>query len=67
MVGFPIVCNDNEPGNLSRMTRHVGTHRTTLSFLSNNLPDRNSKLVIAKDGSKFCESPLLSKWGDITR
>lgn len=65
MVGFPGICGRGEPVKSNRITRSDGAHRATLSILSDDLPDRNSKFVITEDGREFRKSPLLSKWGGI--
>lgn len=52
---------------LSRTITRVGTYGATFSFLPDNLPDGNGKFVVAEDGRKLCEPPLLSKRGRIPR
>ena len=51
----------------SRTIKSVGAYGATLSFPPDNLPDGDSKFVVAEDGCKLRESPLLSKWGRIPR
>lgn len=65
MGEFPRISNYTEF--IKSRFESVGAYGTTLSFLPDDLPDGNGKLVVAKDGRKLRESPLLSKWGHVPR
>jgi len=52
---------------LNRTITGVGTYGATLSFLPDNFPDGNGKFIVAEDGRKLRESPLLSERGRIPR